>query len=214
MKRPGVISLLAAGIGAALAPLAVLAAPLAAGPPMLTPIAARDIAAACPGTSAFAYELVRGISGPDAAAAEPAFNACASTARLPGYHWKTEAANLALAAVLLTRGLIDHDAALTRRAAALTDDLRSRSIATDDDVRRWNAIPDRFDRKRSELVLLGFVPTRPDNSLLARPQYGERPWTENAAYINVAAQMDDAWIRTPRVLTGESTTLPLAAARP
>ncbi len=208
--------MLAGAVGAAIAlvPLSVFAQAEAVGPPMLTPIAVRDISDACPGSGAFARELVGGIGEADAIPAERAFTACAAQARLPGYRWKTEAANLALAAVELSRGLMLHDAALTRRAASLTDDLRARSIATDADVRRWSAIPDRFDQRRSEIILLGYVPVVPENAMLRRPEFGERPWTSDAAYINVAAQQDDAWIHTPRVLTGESTALPLADSRP
>ncbi|HTD36128.1 MAG TPA: hypothetical protein VK669_01345 [Candidatus Limnocylindrales bacterium] len=188
--------------------IAVLALPVAAGaaepqaPPTLTPIVAHDVGDACPGTARYAEALVRGIGRADAVAARPLFAACAAKTRLPGFLWKTDAANVALGAVDLSLGVLDRDAAAMRRAAGETSDLRSRSVSTDEQVRGWTIIPDYAFR--NETRTFAYLPATPANAQLARRPFTDDFAAENAAYINVAARTGTAWITTPRVTTGIS----------
>ena len=156
-----------------------------AAPPMLTPSVARSVASACPQAAVYADELVRGITRADAEAATPILTRCAREIRLFENQWKNDAANIALAAVELSRGLLDNDPTLLRAAAYATRDLRRSSRATDGQVRDWTLIPDYFDVARNELV----VDSQPSCGISA---------VANATYINVAARTGAAWITTPR----------------
>jgi hypothetical protein len=191
--------------------VAIVAAPLAAvaadsqAPPTLTPIAARDVADACPATARYAQALVGGITRRDARAARPLFAACAAEPRLPGYLWKTNAANLALGAVDLSLGVLDRDDAAFRRAVAETADLRSRSLSTDAQVHAWTVIPDYLLPNTHEPATLAYLPLPPSNAQLQRPPFINGFEAENAAYVNVAARTGTAWITAPRVVDGVST---------
>ena len=182
---------------------ASLSAPAFAAPdpqpsvPMLTPMTARDVAEACPGTARFALALVRGASLVEATEARPAFAACAAQPRLAGYEWKTEAANLALGGCELTIGIATGDVAALRRAAAVTADLRSSSLATDDQIREWTIIPDAFNSVSRKPVFNGYVTYRVGDSLIPRrPFTTDQTMVTNAAYVNVAARRGEAWIHT------------------
>jgi hypothetical protein len=180
---------------------AIAGRPEAQAPPMLSPAVARDVADACPGTAAAAAALVRGITSREAAAAEPAFAKCAARDLSRGFLWKRDAATVALAATQLSRGLLDHDAGLLHRAADATAELRSRSLATDDQIRAWPVIPDSFDVKRNEIVAYDYIPRIWDNANRERSPYYVGSIIPDAAYINVASRSGDAWIRTPRTAT-------------
>ncbi len=171
-----------------------------AGPeatPMLTPLAARDVVDACPGTERFAAALIRGATAAEARDARVAFADCAAQPRLPGFEWKTEAAHLALAGSELTVGLATNDAGAIRRAVDATNDLRALSLATDDQIREWRVIPDTFNSVSRRPITLGYMTYRVGDSLTAR-----RPFTTDqiivtsAAYVNLAARRTDAWIHT------------------
>ncbi len=164
---------------------AAFAAADPAAPPMLTPSMARTVASACPQAAVYADELVRGITRAEAKAATPLLTSCAREIRLFIHQWKNDAANIALAAVELSRGLLDRDPALLRAAADATRDLRRASRASDDQVREWTIIPDYFDVARNELVVE------------PHPACGISP-VANATYINVAARTGAAWITIPR----------------
>jgi hypothetical protein len=171
------------------------------GPPLLTPVAARDLGDACPGAERYAKGLLTGLTADAAAAAVPLFDACAGQVRLPGFKWKTDVATLGLAAAQLTRGLLNHDQMLLSRAARLTSDLRSRSFARDDQVRAWTEIPDGFS-PNADMYFNDYYPLATNNASGERPEFGFGPWIQDAAYIHVAANLGDAWIHTPRVILG------------
>ena len=191
--------------------LAVLALPLAASgaepqaPPTLTPINARDAAAACPGTARYADALVQGIGRADAHAARPLFAACAAQKRLPGYLWKTDAANLALGAIDLSLGILERDQAALRRAADETADMRSRSLATDEQVRAWTFIPDYVLPNTRTPATVPYVKASASIEVSSRRPFADGLSAENAAYVNVAARTGTAWITTPRVVENITT---------
>jgi hypothetical protein len=159
-------------------------------PPMLTPGVAAAVAAGCPGTRPYAEALVRGITDADAAVAAPKFAACAKPVRLFENQWKNDAANVALGAVELSRGLLQHDAGLLRRAADATEELRSKAHVTDAVVRTWPVIPDFVD------IRTGVVYADCLGGSIAI----------NAAYVNVAARAGTAWVATPRDTKGCTLT--------
>ncbi len=156
-------------------------------PPTLTPFVARDVAATCPGSERYVDALVRGITLAEADAAAPVLNRCATMIRLFEEQWKNSVAEVALAAVDLSRGLLRHDPSLLKRAADATRALRASTAASDGQIRSWDVIPDRFDARDGEPVLY-------DPSI---PRCSSPPIT-NAAYIYLAAQSTTAWIQTPR----------------
>ena len=158
--------------------------------PTLTPVAAHNVVEACPNTDAFAAALVRGATVAEAGAARTAFTACAAKPRLPGFEWKTEAANLALGAADLTLGIRNGDRDALRRAVDETSALRSLSFARDDEVRAWTTIPDLLDPHTRLPVSLGYVPITPGGSLQARPPYRrDMSIVTAAAYVNLAARL-------------------------
>jgi hypothetical protein len=185
------------------APLASNASPTY-GPPTLTPIAARDVSDACPGTKHFAQALISGITRDDAHIARPLFASCAAQWRLPEYLWKTDAANLALGAVDLSLGVLDNDQAALLRAVDETADLRSRSLATDEQIHSWNVIPDYTLPYTHEAATIAYLPLPPYNAQTQRPPFSKGFEAENAAYIYIAAQTATPWIHTPRVIEGIS----------
>lgn len=193
--------LLSATVLAAIASPALAGSPEAMAPPMLSPIVARDVADACPGTRGYADALVRGITNREAVAAEPVFAACAAPLRFSGFRWKTDAATVALAAVRLSRGLLNHDAELLRRAASGSSELRARTGATDAQIRAWPVIPDYFAWANSELVAYDYLPLIANNANREREPFVNSPIVQDAAYINVAARTGEAWILTPRTVT-------------
>jgi hypothetical protein len=182
--RNSVACALTAVLLAAGTPGAVAAAEPAA-PPMLTPSLARTVASACPNAAVYTDKLIGGITRAEAKAATPILTRCAREIRLFVYQWKNDAASIALAAVDLSRGVLDHDPVLLRAAADATRDLRRASRATDIQVREWTIIPDYFDVARNELA----VEPQPACGVSA---------VANATYINVAARTGNAWITIPR----------------
>jgi hypothetical protein len=179
--RNRIVSILGAVVLSAV-PLAALGAGDHA-PPTLTPLAARALSAACPGTSAYADALVRGAAAAEAAAAAPLFDSCAAAAHRDFDRRRETAANVGVGAAYLSRGLLGHDAAMLRRAIDATASLRSGVPATDETIRQWPIIPDEYDVLRHQVVI------RLDCNAGVAP---------NAAYINVAARQGSAWIATPR----------------
>lgn len=173
--------------------LAALASPAAVGagdlqaPPTLTPFVARDVAATCAGSEPYVDALVRGITLPEADAAAPLLTKCATMIRLFERQWENSVAEVALAAVNLSRGLLRHDPSLLRSAADATRALRASSAASDDEIRSWDVIPDRFDARYGAAVV--YDPAIPRCS---------SPPIANAAYINLAARSATAWIQMPR----------------
>jgi hypothetical protein len=183
---------------AAIVAAAVLAASLAGSgtadedeaPPMLTPDIAAAVSGLCPGTQRYAEALVRGITDDDAVAAEPLFASCSAKIRRGAVD---RYATVALAAVHLSRGLLNHDAALLRRAEAETAGWRALSMATDAQIRTWDVIPDGYNW----VTRVAYVSTVPC-----------RNWGVDtvADYINVAARTGGAWIHTPRTEPVSSNT--------
>jgi hypothetical protein len=181
--RNRVVSLVGLAIFAM--PVTAVAAGEAHAPPTLTPLVARDVAYACPGTAKYAGELVRGITEVDAAAAAPLFDACAAGAKRDSTDVRRHLASTAVGAAYLSLGLLRHDPALLRRSIDATAEVRSNFlIASDDDVRHWTVIPDQWDPRRRELIL------RTDCPVAA--------FAPDATYINVAAHAGNAWVTTPR----------------
>jgi hypothetical protein len=180
--RTRLVPFLSAFALAVMAPAVALAAD-AQAPPLLTPTIADSVSAACPGTAPYASALVRGITSGEAAAAEPKFAACAKQIRLVENQWKNDAADVALGAVELARGLLNHDPAMLQRAADATAALRAVARGSDADVRAWPTIPDFVDGHTGDYVVDGC---------------GSGSAALNAAYINVAARTGVAWVLTPR----------------
>jgi hypothetical protein len=198
-----IASMLGAAILAAAIP-ALAAASEPHAPPMLTPAVARDASDACPSTETYAAALVRGITRDEAAAAAPAFASCAALDRLPGFRWKTTAATVALAAIDLSRGLMNHDPALLSRAADATAELRDQTAATDEQVRSWDFIPDQYDKVHQRPVMIEYLDLIPNNAATPRASALFGPWIADAAYINLAARTGDAWIQIPRTVSSLS----------
>jgi hypothetical protein len=191
--RNRVVSLVGLAIFAM--PVAAVAAGEAHAPPTLTPLVARDVAYACPGTAKYAGELVRGITETDAAAAAPLFDACAAGAKRDFTDVRRQLASTAVGAAYLSLGLLRHDPALLRRSIDATAEVRRNFlIASDDDVRRWTVIPDQYDPGHRELIL------RTDCPVAA--------FAPDATYINVAAHAGTAWVTTPRELNPNCTGRP------
>jgi hypothetical protein len=156
-------------------------------PPTLTPFVARDVAATCPGSERYVDALVHGITLAEADAAAPILNRCATAIRLFDAQWKNRVAEVALAAVDLSRGLLRQDPSLLKRAADATRALRASSAASDGQIRSWDVIPDGFDAGTGEEIV--YDPSIPRCS---------SPPIANAAYIYLAARSTSAWIQTPR----------------
>lgn len=192
-----IVTVLAAAVLAAAAPASGGAAGVHA-PPLLTPQVAIEVGDACPGTIMHAAALVRGMTRAEAVAAEPAFSACAAADRLPGFRWKNTAANVALAAVQLTRALIDHDTVLLAHVADATAELRGQTAATDEQIRSWTSIPDYFDSVLKRPVDVQYLTIDPNNAANPRETMLIGPWIADAAYMNLAARSGEAWITTPR----------------
>jgi hypothetical protein len=181
--RYGVMSMLGAtAMMLATTPLAQAAG--GAAPPTLTPLVARDVAAACPGTAAYASALTSGIDESTAAAAAPVFDACAAGARRDVLVWRQNASSVAVGAVYLSLGLLRHDAAMLKRAVDATASLRSDVGADDQTIQAWSVIPDTYDSVHRRAIV------RTDCAL--------GTWAADAAYINVAAHTGTAWITAPR----------------
>jgi len=155
----------------------------AQAPPMLTPLVARDVAAACPGTGTYTDALVRGATAEQAAAAAPLFETCAISLhrRFP---WREPPVHVAAGAAYLSRGLLETDPVMLQHAIGATGALRSRVSLTDDAVRRWTIIPDDYDARRHEEVIRTDCPAS--------------MWLADATYINVAARQGSAWVTAPR----------------
>lgn len=162
-----------------------LAAPGAA-PPVLTPAVAARVAAACPGTAPYAAALVRGATEAELVAAAPVLETCRAAVRFPHLQWKNDAAALGLAAVELSRGLLDRDPAQFQRAVFATNALRAESTASDAQIRAWSAIPDYVNPADGHVFVAADGVFCGDDGAL------------NAAYINVAARAGAAWVETPR----------------
>jgi hypothetical protein len=182
------------GLLALLSAATIVAGPLAAGaaerqaPPTLTPLVARDVAYACPGTERYAEALVRGITEREAASAAPLFDACAAGAKRDYGDYRRHAASTAVGAAYLSLGLLRHDPALLRRAIdATAEQRRDVTTASDQDIRRWPVIPDEYDARRD-------CPSGTE--------------AIDAAYINVAAHAGTAWVTAPRAAA------PCPAVRP
>ncbi len=182
MRIRVVVSVLAAALLAAGVP-AIGGAANDQAPPMLTPLVAKQVAAACPGTAVYAQALVRGISEAQAALAGPLFDRCAASLRHDSDDAARNAASTAVGAVYLSRGLLTHDPAFFQRAIDATDAQRRVARLSEETVRAWPVIPDYFDsRQRVAVISLDC-----DFSLAV-----------DATYIYFAARSGTAWITQPR----------------
>jgi hypothetical protein len=177
-----VVSVLAAAVLAAGVP-AIGGAADAQAPPMLTPLVAKQVAAACPGTATYAQALVRGISEAQAALAAPLFDRCAASLRHDFDDAVRNAASTAVGAAYLSRGLLTHDPAFFQRAIDATDGQRRDARLSEETVRAWSVIPDYFD---SDERIAGIS-----------PNCGFSPALD-ATYIYFAARGRTAWITQPR----------------
>ena len=175
--------------------IAVLALPVAApafaaepahAPATLTPLVARDVGYACPGTERYARALVTGITENDAAAAAPLFDACAAAAKHDSSDWRRHLASTAVGAAYLSLALLRHYPSLLRRSIDATDELHRDAGISDDDIRQWSIIPD------------DYVPRR--HTLIVRTDCPAGAVTLDAAYLNVAAHAGSAWA-APRAPT-------------
>ena len=153
-------------------------------PPVLTPPLARQLVVACPGTARFADALARGSGEADAVVAASAFENCAGMARRARTDARRQIASTAAGAAYLTLGVLRHDAAMFQRAADATAELRNLLPLSDDQVRRWTAIPDAVDLTHRKLLIATAC--------------GIGDPTLAAAYINVAAHDGSAWIAVAR----------------
>lgn len=180
--RTRVVSLL--GLAVFALPVAALADGGAHAPPTLTPLIARDVAAACPGTAAYAEELARGIGERDAAVAAPLFDACAARMRHGFSDLRRRVASTAVGATYLSLGLLRRDPALLRKSIDATAEVRGMFPAANDEIRQWSVIPDLYDPTHRRLVVRTDCP------------FGGLG--EDASYINVAAHDGNAWVTTPR----------------
>jgi hypothetical protein len=180
--RTRVVSLL--GLAVFALPVAAVADGGAHAPPTLTPLIARDVAAACPGTAAYAEELARGIGERDAATAAPLFDACAARMRHGYSDLRRRVASTAVGATYLSLGLLRHDPGLLRKSIDATAEVRGMFPATSDEIHQWSVIPDAYDRMHRRLVVRTDCP------------FGGL--AEDASYINVAAHDGSAWVTTPR----------------
>ncbi len=192
----GVIAALAAFVIAVVSGGAARADELQA-PPTLTPAVAGNAAAACPDAAPYARALVDGITLAQATAATPILMRCATATRLFELQWKNSAAALALAAVELSRGLLEHDPALLKRAADGTHAWRSRVPQSDEQILTWDLVPDIYDNRLHAVTYV-------DGSCGANPYM-------NAAYIYVAARSGIAWLRTPRAIRNATPCNAVAA---
>jgi hypothetical protein len=172
-----VLALPVASIGLAGAP--AFAAEPARAPATLTPLVARDVAFACPGTERYAEALVGGITESDAAAAAPLFDACAAAAKHAYDDRRRHLASTAVGAAYLSLALLRHDPALLRRSIDATDELHRDAAVSDDEIRRWPIIPDDLEARR--------------HTLIVRTDCPAGSVTLDAAYLNVAAHAGFAW---------------------
>lgn len=179
-----VLALSVASIGLSAAP--AFGAEPARAPATLTPLVARDVAYACPGTERYARALVTGITETDAAAAAPLFDACAAAAKHAYDDRRRHLASTAVGAAYLSLALLRHDPSLLRRSIDATDELHRYAGVSDDDIRRWPIIPDELAARRNTLVVRTDCPA--GNVQL------------DAAYLNVAAHAGAAWA-APRAPT-------------
>lgn len=182
MRIRVVVSVLAAAVLAAGVP-AIGGAAGEQAPPTLTPLVAKQVAAACPGTATYAQALVRGISDAQAALAAPLFDRCAASLRHDHDDAARNAASTAVGAVYLSRGLLTHDPAFFARAIDATDAQRRGARLSEETVRAWPIIPDYFDSRER---VAGISP-----SCVFSPEL-------DAAYIYFAARSGAAWITQPR----------------
>jgi hypothetical protein len=166
-------------------------------PPVLTPPLARQLVVACPGTARYADALARGSGEADAAAAASQFENCAGAARRARTEARRQIASTAAGAAYLTLGLLRHDAAMLQRAVDATAELRALLPLSDDQVRRWTAIPDAVDLKRRKLLIA-------TECAIGDP-------TLAAAYVNVAARDGSAWIAVARPSPEGCPALPATA---
>ncbi len=180
------------GLAAALAAFVLFFAPAgvalaedAQAPPTLTPLAAKQVATACPEAGKYADALVRCITLAEATAATPLLTKCATATRLWELQWKNRDSAIGLAAVQLSLGLMRHDPVMLKRAADAMHAVRNASDVSDADIRSWTIIPDFYDVRRHEIVASDSPSCSGDVSF-------------NGAYIYLAAHTGTAWITTPR----------------
>lgn len=166
-------------------------------PPVLTPPLARQLVVACPGTAHYADALARGSGEADAAAAASKFENCAGAARRARTEARRQIASTAAGAAYLSLGLLRHDTAMFQRAVDATAELRSLLPLSDDQIRRWTAIPDAVDLTRRKLLIA--------------TDCGIGDPTPTAAYINVAAHDGSAWIAVARPSPEGCPALPATA---
>ncbi|HTD35733.1 MAG TPA: hypothetical protein VK665_18940 [Candidatus Elarobacter sp.] len=158
-------------------------------PPLLTPLIARQLAVACPGTARYADALATGSGAADAAAAARLFENCAGDGRRQRAEARRMIASAAAGAAHLAVAVLRHDPVELQRSIDATAELRADVPLSDDQIRRWSAIPDAIDMERRKLLIA-------NDCAIGDPAV-------TAAYINVAARRGTAWISVARpLLTG------------
>jgi predicted metal-binding protein len=156
---------------------------------VLTPLIARQLAVACPGTARFAEALAMGSDAVQAAAGAQLFENCAGNGRRERAEARRIIASAAAGAAHLALGVLRNDAAELQRSIDATAELRADVPLSDDQIRRWSAIPDAIDMERRKLLVA-------NGCAVGDPAV-------TAAYVNVAARQGTAWISAARpLLTG------------
>jgi len=178
----GVLVAAAAANGTALG-----AQPAVHAPPMLSPSSANSVARACRRAEPYADTLVVGATLAEATSAESILERCAKSASGDA----AKAVALALGAADFSQGWLENDTTLMTRAAEATSALRAAVPASDEQIRGWAIVPDSYDRQSGHAYF---------NDFDCRGSVDV-----NAAYINLAARLGEAWIRqarTERKFTG------------
>ncbi|HEX3465622.1 MAG TPA: hypothetical protein VHS78_16350 [Candidatus Elarobacter sp.] len=151
---------------------------------MLTPLVARQLAVACPAAARYADALVRGSDADEAAAGAQLFEDCAGLGRRQKAEARRQIASTAAGAAYLALGVLRHDTAALQHAIDATAELRAYVPLSDEQIRRWSAIPDAIDMERHKLLISNAC--------------GLGDPVVTAAYVNVAAHEGTAWITAAR----------------
>ena len=175
---------------------AVAAQPAVHAPPMLSPSSVNSIARACHRAEPYADTLVVGATLAEAMSAEPILERCAKSASGDA----AKAVALGLAAADFSQGWLQNDTTLMARAAEATSALRDAVPASDEQIRRWVVVPDFYDRQSGHAYFDDFD---------CRGSVDV-----NAAYVNLAARLGQAWIRQARTERKFTSCLPPPLGNP
>ncbi|HTD36134.1 MAG TPA: hypothetical protein VK669_01375 [Candidatus Limnocylindrales bacterium] len=150
----------------------------------MTPALVRQLTAACPGSARYAEALARGSGEADAAAGAQLFQNCAADGRRQRAEARRFIASTAAGGAYLALGLLRHDSAMLQRSLDATDEMRRAVPVSDEQIRRWSAIPDAIDMEHHKLLIV-------TSCGIGDPAVA-------ASYINVAAHDGAAWIVAAR----------------